>query len=143
MPSKNSAPFCANNRLISRSMFRTILTTIVAAVFLLYSQSLLVMWCLYFVEKHDIVLYFCPEELGSRNPFAGARYVHELCDAQRGKGDGALVLLTIVERSVAYAVALHTPMIQPAVQVLGARSGVIGVPSAGYSTPPWMPPRMG
>jgi hypothetical protein len=57
-------------------MVRSVLTAVVTAIFLLYSQSLLVMWCLYFVEKHDIVLYFCPDELGSENPFAGARYVH-------------------------------------------------------------------
>ncbi len=124
-------------------MLRATLTVLVTAAFLLYSQSLLVMWCLYFVEKHDIVLYFCPEELGSCNPFAGARYVHELCDAQRGNGEGAMVLLTIIERSVAYVVALHSPMIQPAVRALGLRCAAIGIPSAGYSTPPWMPPRMG
>ncbi|GIV55349.1 MAG: hypothetical protein KatS3mg040_0117 [Candidatus Kapaibacterium sp.] len=122
-------------------MLRSLLTALALSVFLLYSQSLLVMWCLYFVERHDIVLYFCPEELGSTNPFAGARYVHELSDAQHGKGEGALMLLQIVERAVFYLPSLgsmyHTESKRSILPMLEYCCG----PSDGFPTTPFVPPR--
>ncbi|MCS7000820.1 MAG: hypothetical protein RML15_06260 [Bacteroidota bacterium] len=81
---------------------RALIALFILTAFAIYSQSLLVMWCLYFLEQHDIVLYFCPEDLGSNHPFAGARFVHELSDAHKGKAQGALVLLKVVERTTAY-----------------------------------------
>ncbi|MCX7929956.1 MAG: hypothetical protein N2663_04480 [Chlorobi bacterium] len=117
------------------------LTAIILAVFVLYAQSLLVMWCLYFVEKHDIVLYFCPDELGSTSPFAGARFVHELSDAQRGKADGVLVLISIVERSLAYAPARQLLLMSArAVQWLPLQDCVLA-PCDGYDRTPFIPPR--
>jgi hypothetical protein len=124
-------------------MVRSVLTAVVTAVFLLYSQSLLVMWCLYFVEKHDIVLYFCPEELGSENPFAGARYVHELSDAHTGKGHGALVLLTIVERSIVYLPTDPVPIPSSMPERLQRGCTTTEHPTLGYPQPPFIPPRTG
>lgn len=122
-------------------MLRCVLTVLTFSVFLLYSQSLLVMWCLYFLERHDIVLYFCPEDLGSSNPFAGARYVHELSDAQHGKGEGALVLLHVVERAVYYL-----PSMESACRTASNSSTVTnherwGGPSDGFPSKPFVPPR--
>lgn len=123
-------------------MLGIVFHTIVTAAFLLYSQSLLVMWCLYFVEKQDIVLYFCPDELGSTNPFAGARYVHEMSDAQRGQAEGALSLITIVERSVAYTLPLQQSSVS--VQQFRAETPILHapIPLDGYSSPPFVPPRL-
>ncbi len=122
-------------------MLRRVLSALALSIFLLYSQSLLVMWGLYFLERHDIVLYFYPEELGSSNPFAGARYVHELSDAQNGKGDGALVLLHIVERAVFY---LPTVIYAEHVRSALSLAPVIDrfrCPSDGFPTIPFVPPR--
>lgn len=122
-------------------MIRAIPTAVMLAVFLLYSQSLLVMWCLYFVEKHDIVLYFCPEDIGSANPFAGARFVHELSDAQHGRAKGALMLLKIVERSIPYLPSTGTT--ENAIE--GSRNSLFITEtrkiSDGYPSPPFIPPR--
>ncbi|GIV55073.1 MAG: hypothetical protein KatS3mg039_1591 [Candidatus Kapaibacterium sp.] len=123
-------------------MVRVVTTVVLTAAFLFYSQSLLVMWCLYFVEKHDIVLYFCPEELGSSNPFAGARYVHELSDAHRGKGEGALVLLTIVERSLVYMTGVFVPVLSPPQATYLTVGDRVEIPQTGFRNPPFVPPRM-
>jgi len=122
-------------------MLRRVLTILVLSIFLLYSQSLLVMWSLYFLERHDIVLYFYPEELGSLNPFAGARYVHELIDAQKGKGEGALVLLHIVDRAVYYLpTVIHSELVRSAPS-LAAVIDRSRHPSDGFPTIPFVPPR--
>ncbi|RMF33228.1 MAG: hypothetical protein D6747_07360 [Chlorobiota bacterium] len=122
-------------------MHRALLTPLLLSVFVIYSQSLVVMWCLYFVERHDIVLYFCPEELGSTNPFAGARYVHELSDAQHGKGEGALTLLQIVERAVVYlpspGSAYHAESKRSILPLIEYCRGL----SDGFPSTPFVPPR--
>ena len=53
---------------------------------------------MYFVEKHDIVLYYCTADDSSK----GVSYVHKLCDSGKGEHKGALSLVKIVERSVNY-----------------------------------------
>jgi hypothetical protein len=69
---------------------------------------MLVMWCLYFVEKHDIILYHClPTDTTE-----GASFVHSLCDYGKGKHNGALSLLKIVERSIEYHKKLDIVNIQ-------------------------------
>lgn len=122
-------------------MLRAVTTAVTLAIFLLYSQSLLVMWCLYFVEKHDIVLYFCPEDIGSSNPFAGARFVHELSDAQHGAATGAFMLLKLVERA---SVFLHfSQTVWHAVAITTVTCRRLDHPSLldGYRHPPFIPPR--
>lgn len=79
---------------------RFIITILTFAAFLVYSQSMLVMWCLYFIEKHDIILYYCPEDADGRGD--GSSYVHRLCDASKGEHEGARAMLKIIGTQKSY-----------------------------------------
>ncbi len=79
-------------------MLRKLGHIILFLCFLLYSQSIVVMWCLYFIEKHDIVLYYEVAEDTSN----GLRFMQKICDAHRGEHNGALSLIKVVERTPPY-----------------------------------------
>ena len=80
---------------------KSLLTILFLGIFLVYSQGMLVMWCLYFIEQHDIVMYYCNEH-DSTN---GTSYVHKLCDAAKGEHTGALALIKIVDNHTTYSPA--------------------------------------
>ncbi len=85
---------------------RLVLHLIIFSTFLLYSQSMLVMWCLYFVEQQDIVLYY--ESAGENS--RGLNYMHKLCDASKGEHDGALSLLKIAEQGPNFAAQIASDL---------------------------------
>lgn len=87
----------------------------------------------------------CPLLLSGRHrqreSFAGARFVHELSDAQHGRAEGALMLLKIVERSIPYLPSTGTA--ENAIE--GSRNSLFITEtrkiSDGYPSPPFIPPR--
>lgn len=50
-------------------------------LFMLHSNSVSVIWMLYFYEKDDIVLYFCPFD--SQNGGDGTCYIQQLIDGNQ------------------------------------------------------------
>ncbi|MBK9249414.1 MAG: hypothetical protein IPM69_15185 [Ignavibacteria bacterium] len=53
--------------------------SILLALFMIYSSSISVVWMLYFYEKHDVILYYCPHD--AQNGGDGTSYIHRLLDS--------------------------------------------------------------
>ena len=52
--------------------------SILLTLFVIYSSSISVVWMLYFYEKHDVILYYCPHD--AQNGGDGTSYIHQLLD---------------------------------------------------------------
>jgi len=98
-----------HDRIVILRLMKSFLTILILGVFLVYSQGMLVMWCLYFVEKQDIIMYYCNEH----DTTNGASYVHKLCDAQSGEHTGALALIKVVDNHTVYAKEQTTYRFKP------------------------------
>lgn len=89
---------------------RAITVVITLALFIIYSLSLPVVWCLYFLEKQDIILYYCVES-EVKQPNSSA-FMQQICDGITGKHRGARSLLQLSVRASVYDIAVSKPEIQ-------------------------------
>lgn len=69
-----------------------------------------VIWCLYFLEKQDIILYYCAES-EVKQPNSSA-FMQQICDGITGKHRGARSLLQLSVRASVYDIAIFKPEVQ-------------------------------
>lgn len=100
-------------------MFSKSITIVLTMLFILYSNSISVVWMLYFYEKEDIILYFCPYD--SQNGGDGTAYIQRMLDgdtaASRSKSTAPRVLIS-QESTVYLLVEPEIPIILPKSPIL-------------------------